>query len=124
MTHKSMMRHVASTIIVMGLTTAPALAQQASRDFTLRNRTGYTITGFWFSTPKSNEWVAMEGNTIAPGESATVHFTQSGPCELQFRVQTSAGTADFLRPFDFCALRTVSIYYDAEDKVFTAREAP
>lgn len=123
MTKKTMIGHVASAIILMGLTAAPVWAQQASRDFTLRNRTGYTITGFWFSTPKSSQWVAMQGNTIAPGQSTTVHFSQSGPCELQFRVQTSAGTADFLRPFDFCALRTVTIYYDAEDKVFTAREA-
>jgi len=113
---------VATAIVLTGLTATTAWAQQASRDFTLRNRTSYTITGFWFSTPKSNQWTAMQGNTIAPNQSATVHFDHSGPCELQFRVQTTAGTADFMRPFDFCALRTVSIYYDADDKVFTATE--
>ncbi len=109
---------VATAMILVGLMATAAWAQ--SRDFTLRNRTGYTITGFWFSTPGLNQWIAMRGEVIAPGEARNVHFDQTGPCNLQFRIQTAAGYASFMRAFDFCSLRSVSIYYDSGDQTFTA----
>jgi len=108
-------------MILVGLTAATAAWAEESRDFTVRNRTGYRITGFWFSFIGLDQWVAMAGNTIGPGEARDVHFDNTGPCNLQFRIQTSAGTyAAFMQPFNFCTLSAVTIYYDPEGRVFTA----
>ncbi len=116
------MRKPLAIIATIALALTSVCAWADSRDFTLYNRTGYTITGFFFSTPESNEWVPMEGEQIGPHASTHVHFTQTGPCNMQFRVVTSQGTADFMRPFDFCRLHWISIYYDAPTDTYTARE--
>ncbi len=117
---------VAATVVTLGgLTSTPAWS--LSRDFRLHNHTSYTITGFAFSYRGSDTWTAMRGNQIGPGEDSDVTFDQSGPCDLQFRVQIRVGStqryADFTRPFDFCTLRSVAIYYDRGSDVFTAHSS-
>ncbi len=110
---------VTTVMALVALTATAAWAQV--RDFTLHNRTSYTITGFWFRAP-GTDWVALRGETIGPMGSTEVHFTRSGPCYLQFRVQISTGKyAAFSRQFDFCSLNSIAIYYNADDEVFTAR---
>ncbi len=107
---------------VLSLVALTSTAHADSRDFTLYNYTKFTISGFYFSVRGMNHWVPMQGEKIGPGTSRHVHFDQTGPCDLQFRVETSNGlSADFLRPFDFCTVNSVSIYYDTPTETFTAK---
>jgi hypothetical protein len=102
----------------------PASAWAYSRDFTLVNHTGYTISQLYFSYPSYDRWVPSRIPIVPPEERVTIHFDNDGPCDLQFRLTTQEGnTADFMRPFNFCALRTLTIYYNNETRVFTANSS-
>ena len=112
---------VATSLILIAFLSTPAWAQQ-NRNFKVYNFTRYRITAFFFKTEDSNEWVPMRGEQIPAGESTIVTFDQSGPCRLQFRVDTTGGEADFLRPFNFCALNWIGVFYDYDTGIFTSKQ--
>jgi hypothetical protein len=101
---------VAAVLIPIALVSTPVWG--ANRDFKLNNFTGYRITGFFFKTEDSDVWVPMHGEQIPTRGSSIVTFNQNGPCELQFRVDTTGGEGDFLRPFDFRKLNYIDVFYD------------
>jgi hypothetical protein len=110
-----------SLLVILMLPMMPASAWAWSRDFTLVNHTGYTITGLYLSYSGFPRWIRSDVPTIDPESSSDIHFNNNGPCWMQFRIETREGnTGNFMRPFNFCALRTLTIYYNNENGVFTA----
>ena len=116
---------VAAAVCAAGLMSAPAWSQpspQTRRDFTLYNYSGSRITGFFFKTVNEANWTPLQGEQVGPGESVVVHFPKAGSCLLQVRVETPGMTGEFRRPFDFCRLSGIRIYYDYDTATFLARE--
>jgi hypothetical protein len=107
--------------VLLLLPMVPGSAWAWSRDFRLINHTGYTITRLYLSSRGYSKWVRSNIPIISPNNWANIHFYNGGPCWMQFRIETREGnTANFMRPFNFCALRTLTIYYNNENGVFTA----
>ncbi len=107
--------------ILLLLPMLPGSAWAWSRDFELVNHTGYTITGLYLSYSGFPKWIRSDIPTIAPENWANIRFYNNGPCLMQFRIETHEGnTGNFMHPFNFCALRTLTIYYNNENGVFTA----
>src|SRR5215469_14826259 len=89
---------VSAAIFVPTLASAPASAND--RDFKLINRTGYTISGLYFSTVGVNSWIPMRGGVIGPYSSEDIIFnSDAGPCNLQFRIETSRGSFEWLQTY-------------------------
>ncbi len=82
-----------------------------SRDVVLVNLTGLDITRFEVSVPGLQTWVATRGiNDLEPGHQANIHFTNTGPCALQLRVNFSNGYhASWRQTHDFCAVNKIYI---------------
>lgn len=117
------MRRVGTSLalVILSLSLLPSAAWAWSRDFVLVNHSGYTITRLYLSDISLKRWVRSDVAMIAPQNSERIHFYNNGPCWMQFRIETREGNiANFMKPFNFCALRTLTIYYNNENDRFIA----
>ncbi len=97
-------------------------AWAARRSFTIYNYTGYQITGVFTMSAGSHEWVAMGGDQIASRSSSSATFDPEERCNIKVKIETSGGEHEFARPFDFCTLTWIAIYYDNSTGHFSATE--
>jgi hypothetical protein len=113
---------LATTAALVASSPMPALAW--SRDFTLYNRTGYTITAVQFSYNGYGYWNTINGNEIGSGQYEGIHFTNNGPCHLQMRLKfADHNPAQWTHTdFNLCADRSLYVYYNSADDSFTVQE--
>jgi hypothetical protein len=88
-------------IVGAGVVSTPVKAD--TRDFTLVNRTQWTITGVYFSEPEDPKWRAARGDThLAPNEQVKISFDNVGPCLVQIRVDYNHTNASWSNGFNLC----------------------
>jgi hypothetical protein len=89
-------------IVGAGVVSTPVKAQDA-RDFILVNRTQWTITGVYFSSPEDPMWRAARGDMhLAPSEQVKITFDKVGPCLVQIRVDYNNTYTSWPSGFNLC----------------------
>ena len=110
-------RMLAGFLLVM-MMTLPNLAFAGSQDFTLLNRSVYSITGFWVAPADSDSWEEnlLAGDSLAPGESLDISFDNSNNVRWwNFRIKDSNGKVWtwVKKKYDLTQIGQVTFYYDS-----------
>lgn len=98
----------------------PAMAY--SRDFILVNDTGLTITGVYLSAAGYPRWIRSQGaDWIGPRQNTRISFDNSGPCDMQLRVDFANGIhSEWRSGFNFCQVSVVDIQYNSLTRTINA----
>ena len=95
----------------------PAIAAAGDQDFTLRNRTGYTIDQVYVSSVDTNSWEEdiLGRDTLANGEAWEIEFSRSeDECNWDLKVVYDDGETAEWNAVDLCATSTISLFYDGD----------
>jgi hypothetical protein len=91
----------------------PALA--GSLDFTLVNKTGYSINEVYVSSAASNDWEEdiMGRDILANGERVNIEFERGAKgCKWDLKVTYDDGEEAMWESFDLCSISEVILRYD------------
>ncbi len=108
------MRLLAMTAFALTLGTA-GLVQAAQQDFTLVNRTGYTVSEVYVSGANARSWQedVLGDDTLDNGQHVNIHFERGARgCIYDLKVVYSDGDTAQWGRIDLCKVRRISIYYD------------
>lgn len=103
------------------LVAAPALAGDA--DFTLVNKTGYTIREIYISPANKNNWGndRMGRNVLDHNKSRLFRFSDKAHCEQDLKVVFEDGDAEVIwEDIDLCEVNKLSIRYDRKSRTVSA----
>jgi hypothetical protein len=106
---------VAASAVALLMT--PAIAAAGDQDFTLRNRTGYTIDQVYVSSVDTNSWEedVLGRDTLANGEAWEISFSRAeDQCEWDLKVVYDDGETAEWNAVDLCATSTISLFYDGD----------
>ena len=94
---------------------APAVAAAGDQDFTLRNRTGYTIDQVYVSAVNTDSWEedVLGRDTLANGEAAEIEFARSeDACRWDLKLVYDDGETAEWGNLDLCATSEIGLHYD------------
>ena len=100
---------VATTIGLSGL------AQAAQQDFTLVNRTGYTVNEVYVSAANARSWQedVLGEDTLETGQNVKIRFERGARgCLYDLKVVYADGDKSEWSKLDLCRISRVSIYWD------------
>lgn len=108
------MRTFATAFAIAAGLAAPALAQ-GKQDFTLVNRTGYTLDQVFVAPSDSDDWGddVMGRDVLAAGEAVDISFSRrERTCKWDLKVVYDDQSSAEWEGFDLCATHKIIIYYD------------
>ena len=111
------MKYMLAAAATAAILLAPAMAAAGDQDFTLRNRTGYTIDQVYVSSANTNSWEedVLGKDTLANGESWEIEFARSeDECSWDLKVVYDDGETAEWGGVNLCATSTISLHYDHE----------
>ena len=111
--------HVFKTVL-LGLSMSiilavPSAMAQGKQNFTLKNRTGYTISEVYVSPSKVSSWEedVLGRDELAHGEEFEISFSRSEKsCIWDLKVVYDDGEPAEWSNFNLCEVSTIKIFYD------------
>lgn len=103
---------LAAGMIVGG---AGAALAEAKQDFTLYNKTGYTIDQVYVSPSAATDWDedVLGRDQLANGESVHITFSRSDKsCKWDVKVVWTDKSDSEWSGFDLCSVSKIKIFYD------------
>ena len=107
-----MTRHLLALAALLATTSALA---QGKQDFTLVNRTGYTIEQVYVAPTKSDEWEedVLGRDVLSDGETVDISFSRKDKtCKWDVRVVYDDGEEAEWYGFDLCEVSKIKIRYN------------
>ncbi|QNM82756.1 hypothetical protein H8M03_12345 [Sphingomonas sabuli] len=101
-----------------------AVLAQGKQDFTLVNRTGYTINEVYVAPTKSDEWEedVLDQDVLDNGASVGIGFSKKeSTCNYDIKVVFEDGDEADWRKFDLCTVSKVTIFYNRKTGDTTAQ---
>lgn len=117
-----MLKYAFAGAAALLLAVAPAYA--ADQDFTLKNRTGYTIASVYVSAAKTTDWEddVMGKDVLEDGESVDISFPKrASACKYDLKVIYDDKEEAVWGNLDLCTISEVEIHYNAKTGETTAR---
>ncbi len=108
------MRLFAAAAFALTIGTA-GLAQAAKQDFTLVNRTGYTVAHVFVSAADSNSWEedVLGEDTLENGDHVNITFeTGERGCLYDLKVVYDDGDSSAWGKINLCKIGRIAIYWD------------
>jgi hypothetical protein len=102
---------------------APSMAGDA--DFTLVNKTGYTLREIYISPANKKNWGSdrMGKNTLGNNKSRLFKFSDKASCEQDLRVVfDDDGSEVIWEDFDLCTINKITLKYDRKSNTVSADE--
>jgi hypothetical protein len=113
-----MMHAFAKALLGLSMTTLlaiPSAWAEGKQNFTLKNRTGYTISEVYVSPSKASSWEEdiLGRDQMSDGESYEIQFSRKEkPCMWDLKVVYDDGTPAEWEGFNLCEVSTIKIFYD------------
>jgi len=102
----------AALVMSIGLA---GLAQAANQDFTLVNRTGYTVKHVYVSAANTSSWEddVLGEDVLDSGEHVNISFEKgTRGCSYDLKVVYDDGDSSEWGKLNLCTINRVSIYWD------------
>ncbi len=102
---------------------AGSAAFAGDADFTLVNRTGYTLREIYISASHKNNWGRdrMGDNVLKSGQSRLFRFSDKSACEQDLKVVfDDDGSEVVWEEFDLCELNKITIKYNRKTREVSA----
>lgn len=99
-------------VLVSGNTVARAEAKQ---DFTLYNKTGYTIDKVYVSPSASSDWESdvLGRDQLSDGDSVHITFSRADKsCKWDLKVVWTDDSSSEWTGFDLCSVSKIKIFYN------------
>ena len=100
-------------------------ANAGDADFTLVNRTGYTLRGVFLTPTKSKTWGndRLADGDLANGRSRLIKFRDSANCVQDLAVFIDEDTVETVwDSLDLCTITKLTLKYNRSTRVVTAVE--
>ena len=113
MTRIPPMRLVAAAAFALTIGSA-GLAQAGKQDFTLVNRTGYTVSHVYVSAASTSSWEedVLGEDTLENNDHVNIHFENGGRgCFYDLKVVYDDGDSSEWGKINLCQLSRISIYW-------------
>jgi hypothetical protein len=94
---------------------AAAAQAQAKQDFTLYNRTGYTIDQVYVAPSSSSDWESdvLGRDQLVHGESVHITFSRADKsCKWDVKVVWTDKSSSEWSGFDLCSVSNIKVFYD------------
>lgn len=91
------------------------LAQAAKQDFTLVNRTGYTVSHVYVSAADANSWEedVLGEDTLETGDHVDIGFEKGERgCLYDLKVVYDDGDSSAWAKINLCQINRIAIYWD------------
>jgi len=108
------MRLFAAAVFAMTIGLA-GLAQAGDQDFTLTNKTGYTVKHVYVSAASASSWEedVLGEDTLDDGEHVDISFAKgTRGCSYDLKVVYDDGDSSEWGKLDLCSINKISIYWD------------
>jgi len=105
-----------ATAILIGGGAAPALA--GDQDFTLVNKTGYTIDYVYVSPRSSDDWGkdVMGQDSLDNGEKVNIVFSaRNSVCRYDMMVKYDDGDKSNWSDLNLCDISKITLYWDRKN---------
>ncbi|MBF0295319.1 MAG: argininosuccinate lyase [Magnetococcales bacterium] len=97
----------------------------ANQDFTLVNKTGYTLDKVFVSPSHSEDWEddVLGRETMADGETVPIHFSRgTTTCTWDLKVvYTDDDSSAVWHDIDLCSVSKITIFYNRSSDKTTAK---
>lgn len=106
---------VGAVLVLASLVTSGTALAEGKQNFTLKNRTGYTIAEVYVSPAKSDDWEedVMGGDVLANGQNVNIQFSRDAKsCVWDLKVIYDDEEEAEWTGFDLCKVSTISVFYD------------
>ncbi|MFV3128669.1 hypothetical protein [Niveispirillum sp. KHB5.9] len=97
------------------LLAAPGALAEGKQNFTLKNKTGYTISEVYVSPSKASSWEedVLGRDQLGDGESVDITFARSEKsCKWDLKVVYDDEETAEWEGFNLCEVSTIRIFYD------------
>lgn len=94
---------------------APAVAAAGDQDFTLNNKTGYTVSEVYVSPHNTSNWEedVMGDDTLENGQSVKISFSRdTDACVYDLKVTYDDDTSATWTNFNLCTISSISLFYN------------
>lgn len=94
---------------------AGAASAQGKQDFTLYNKTGYTIDQVYVAPSSSTDWEddVLGQDQLANGQNIHITFSRSDKsCKWDLKVTWTDKSSSEWSGFDLCSVEKIWLYYD------------
>lgn len=102
-------------LAAVGMSFATAAAAQGRQDFTLVNKTGYTIDQVYVAPSTSDDWEedVLGRDVLENGQQVHITFSRSTQtCNWDLQVVYDDGEKAEWTKFNLCQISSISISYD------------
>lgn len=102
----------------------PGLALAGDQDFTLVNRTGYTISEVYVAPSKSSDWEedVLGQDTLEDKTTVDIQFSRGeDTCRWDLKVVYDDETTAEWAALDLCTVSKVTIFYNAKTDTTSAQ---
>lgn len=112
------MKKIIGMVFGLSLSTLVAAlpaAAEGKQNFTLKNRTGYTISEVYVSPSKAETWEedVLGRDELDDGQTVEIDFHRSEKaCKWDLKVVYDDGESAEWDSFNLCEVSTISIFYD------------
>ena len=99
---------------LLSLSLAGTAAAEGKQDFSLTNRTGYTIDQVYVAPSKSDEWEedVLGRDVLGDGERVDISFhRKQKSCQWDLKVVYDDGEEAEWYGFDLCSVSKIKIFY-------------
>ncbi len=114
----------AATLLASSVALAPTAHAQAKQDFTLVNKTGYTLSELYVSPAKSDDWQKdlLGQRTLADGATQRVTFNRSATtCKWDLKVVYEDDDSNAVwYGIDLCEISRITIRYNRKTETTSA----
>lgn len=104
-----------AVLVLASLVTGGTAWAEGKQNFTLKNRTGYTVAEVYVSPAKSDDWEedVMGGDVLDNGQDVHIQFSRAAKsCMWDLKVVYDDEVEAEWAGFDLCKVSTISIFYD------------
>lgn len=123
------MRAFTKTLLGLSVATllvAPSALADGKQNFTLTNKTGYTISEVYVSPSKASSWEedVLGRDEMPDGEAFEIEFSRAEKsCNWDLKVVYDDGTPAEWSGFNLCEVSSIQIFYDRkQDKTWAEYE--
>lgn len=105
----------AFAVAVIGMALSGTASAQGKQDFTLVNKTGYTIDKVFVSPNSSNDWEddVLGRDVLSNGENIHITFSRgTQTCKWDLKVVYDDGESAEWSNVDLCQISSIAVSYD------------
>jgi hypothetical protein len=117
-----MKRALLAASVVCLLAAGMVTVSAGDQDFTLRNRTGYTIDQVYVSAANDNDWGEdiLGKDSMKDGVSTAIHFSRrESTCKWDLKVVFDDSENAIWEDFDLCKIEEITIKYEGRKATAT-----